>query len=1142
MSLLGESLGIPKREGGSLLGASFGSSGRATIPPEWEETGGKSRIRKETEALTAIPSSILKGLVEAVKDVPRLLPGGEAPRVFTGDLLVETAKSFGRTLTLENIQRAVRGETTFVEALAEDLSNVLAVVSGGATAAAKGASIAERIGAASAGSAARVAAKAAPLRAPLRTLASDVAAPKLVGAAQTRRAQMVAGQTPGIGLEIAGRLGEKVERSRLKTFGKDLLRQEAAGVADATRHPFMVTGRAAAERIAKAEKITSQQADFLIGEEMRFRLNKLQEGREALLGPASEVVAQKVPELRRLKSFSDPEVRKLLDASETQFPDFFSRHVGTAAPTSKPRKRGAIQAQAAAERQAREATKWREQASRLDADREMAMSGRADLPTPSRTAREMRDVRGEQRTALAEVGLPRAVTAAARLDELAGEAARPTTFGVGKRVGTLDERTRQLDKRATFARKQAEKAERRAAANTKRMVEIDGALTMANTPAHLQPLTRAVLDTNAELMRMVESGDMPMSSAKGLLEELPKTVPALIARLQAAGIEPPQFWSDFTSASLDSFATGRRGLGSQPIRGPGMTVQAPIHKQRRGILQSQRTGRVFGAADPRLSGAAAMAGQVAWESVSNSLVDKLVREFAIELPEGAAPPPGMQAWDPDRILRAPFVDQVATPGGGSVDVHDVLDKAPPRPEVLEKAAPGTRYAIPNQIAKQLERFETPRGAITQMLGRLDAINAPWTGVVLNLTPRWLVNNSFSGLLLSLLELGPSILKPEVWTDAYRAWRKTSQVKVGSDMVLNVPFGSVDARVIGSGFESIAPENFRKGGVLSAGRRNPVRHVIKWTDRLNTTTDNFFRTMVHHAHLRKSGIDPEALWAKSNRGEALSAAESVAAENATRRAIKAMVDFEDLTPLERTVVRRVVPFYTWQKGIMKLAMSLPIDHPLRYVALEKVGEQFGGFSREEREQFGAEFLLPSIDIGGGKRLATRGVNPFADAFSFFRPEGLLDSLSPAAEMAGRFALRAPSAQERFGPQELGPAGYLVPQMGLDDLLLGTLRELPPARLIEAARSGTVAGEPLVGAGPGQLGQFFGVTIRTPEDLKEVIERVKENRRQAILSQMRAAGIDPTPSGGGFKLPAMSRTGTGAMVTSRAGRPLVSEALR
>src|SRR5262249_252191 len=59
--------------------------------------------------------------------------------------------------------------------------------------------------------------------------------------------------------------------------------------------------------------------------------------------------------------------------------------------------------------------------------------------------------------------------------------------------------------------------------------------------------------------------------------------------------------------------------------------------------------------------------------------------------------------------------------------------------------------------------------------------------------------------------------------------------------------------------------------------------------------------------------------------------------AAQRAKHAIIDYEDLGPREREVVRRLIFFYPWVKGSTKYAGHFLLEHPIQSAALGHLGE-------------------------------------------------------------------------------------------------------------------------------------------------------------------------------------------------------------
>lgn len=96
----------------------------------------------------------------------------------------------------------------------------------------------------------------------------------------------------------------------------------------------------------------------------------------------------------------------------------------------------------------------------------------------------------------------------------------------------------------------------------------------------------------------------------------------------------------------------------------------------------------------------------------------------------------------------------------------------------------------------------------------------------------------------------------------------------------------------------------------------------------------------------------------------------------RKVLDDLVDFEDLSPGEREVVRRALsPFWSWVKGSSRMTSLYVAEHPARAALYSRVAQE--GYEQNEEDYGGPVpgFLGGSIPIGGGKSIVTQGLNPF-----------------------------------------------------------------------------------------------------------------------------------------------------------------------
>jgi hypothetical protein len=107
------------------------------------------------------------------------------------------------------------------------------------------------------------------------------------------------------------------------------------------------------------------------------------------------------------------------------------------------------------------------------------------------------------------------------------------------------------------------------------------------------------------------------------------------------------------------------------------------------------------------------------------------------------------------------------------------------------------------------------------------------------------------------------------------------------------------------------------------------------------------------------------------------------------------NWDSMTPFERTVARRVFPFYGFFSHMLRYAYQYTMDHPLR-VAMA------AAFARAEAEDWGTGMpsylhnllMVGAMDEKGNRKAINfKGWNPFADLSTLLTPVGWLSQANP-----------------------------------------------------------------------------------------------------------------------------------------------------
>lgn len=249
-------------------------------------------------------------------------------------------------------------------------------------------------------------------------------------------------------------------------------------------------------------------------------------------------------------------------------------------------------------------------------------------------------------------------------------------------------------------------------------------------------------------------------------------------------------------------------------------------------------------------------------------------------------------------------------------------------------------------------------------------------IVLPLSPSWQVGNVFGNALLATVGggVGPVSLARQLvkTTKLYRASGPTRSFEaVGPRRLYTAGPTHEEFSFLKAPEEQLLGDGRISRGARTAAR--PVAAVVRKSYALNGFVDNLGRSAVYLAKVEK-GASPES---------------------ALRSALSAMGDFSRMTPTERRFIRRVIPFYAWQRHLTQLAFRLPVEAPLRTAWTLHLADQYGRPGQDEEDLPG--FMRGAIPAGD-KLLGTRGLNPFSQVGGpVLNPRDLPRSLSPVLKI-------------------------------------------------------------------------------------------------------------------------------------------------
>jgi hypothetical protein len=318
--------------------------------------------------------------------------------------------------------------------------------------------------------------------------------------------------------------------------------------------------------------------------------------------------------------------------------------------------------------------------------------------------------------------------------------------------------------------------------------------------------------------------------------------------------------------------------------------------------------------------------------------------------------------------------------------------------------------VPAAMAENIRRLYEP--PLPKLTSALQPVMSLFRTSVLPLAPRWHIYNAIGGATLTAIE-NPSAFRylPEVISNLWGNRQAFGGTGIGAKRVAHqlqpegAPpsgFGTMPAEVRAWDAEIKATSPI-KDRLAAAHNYTAGRTMAKWfnearTDRISKIKDTAKRGLEasYNANqlvddMYRSAIGISARKRALAKGTTPEMAEALAVDS-IRRVFQA---WDEMTPMERSIMRSVVPFYGWASHILKYAFRYPWDHPLRVSVL-------GSFARAELADAATGLpdhirdmvLMGDVRANGVVRALNVGpFNPFRDLPSYFTVAGFLGNLNP-----------------------------------------------------------------------------------------------------------------------------------------------------
>ena len=318
---------------------------------------------------------------------------------------------------------------------------------------------------------------------------------------------------------------------------------------------------------------------------------------------------------------------------------------------------------------------------------------------------------------------------------------------------------------------------------------------------------------------------------------------------------------------------------------------------------------------------------------------------------------------------------------------------------------GKNIYIPAGRAKAIESLLGHRQSFA-MDGVLDKTTNIFRTSILGLSPRYTAHIVFGGMFLLALRSGTGTFKSLLNGDAYRMVKegrmpihlRQGAAERGSEFI---QYPTVEAaltehaKASGSDLaKHVTSETMDRNGW---DRANPIKWV-QAVAHVNFKFTNFVSSMYRSAaYLDGAGKAGRSTF-YDDAGHEITMTPERAKEEVIKHALKVMGDLKAMTPLERSVFTRIMPFYGWTRHILQYVTTYPVDHPYRaqFLAVQaNLDSDSVSKALSTRIQF--LFNLGTPDASGSvKAVDVRFLDPLRDTANYASWQGWMGALNPVLE--------------------------------------------------------------------------------------------------------------------------------------------------
>lgn len=313
---------------------------------------------------------------------------------------------------------------------------------------------------------------------------------------------------------------------------------------------------------------------------------------------------------------------------------------------------------------------------------------------------------------------------------------------------------------------------------------------------------------------------------------------------------------------------------------------------------------------------------------------------------------------------------------------------------LKKLA-GDRMYIPRHVATNLKGLAEPKRLLG---GLLDPITNTFRAAATSLSIRTQLYNVVGNMVATELSRPGATLRS---LEQVRAWQRDPTL---IPEPLKKVIGSAKNTFLDLDREAMGVVNSGTWGYLrgrTLGRLWDAEQAAKTPGKPITRYGEKFRGLVEKSYTLNGKVDD--FYRMVNYIDAYDAAvkKGSSVADAERKAIVAvrenLQDWMSMTPMERSVIRSVFPFYGYMGHAMRFVLRYPFDHPIRTEMMAKLAEA----ELEDQDYLPSRFMS-MLFVGGVGPQGEQGAlnlgpfNPFGEVANFMTLRGMLGATNPVIQ--------------------------------------------------------------------------------------------------------------------------------------------------